>query len=244
MKININAPWGDVTDTLKYNKPLDDWYKEWPRLDYNFFKLPEQYSFNLDDMQQQIETLVQQHETIAIDRNAQGKKYNRYKGLGFFARQDSNKPLEDHFVRRDSDLGEVYSDDLHLNDKLPELYENDFVAPTEIYNDYFKKVFSVFKSPISKASILELKNKGYLGSHVDFPYYKGIRLHATIKGGRGAWYEINGERFQIPADGHWYFIDTGKFHSIWNEGPEDRLTINVNLMINGDPLDLAKKGML
>jgi len=244
MKINIDAPWGDVIDTLKYNKPLDDWYKEHPRLDYNFFKLPEQYSFDLAKMQEHIRAIVQQQETISIDRNAQGKKYNRYKGLGFFARHDSDKPLEDHFLRRDTELGEVYPDDLHLNNKLPDLYENDFTKPTEIYNDYFKKVFSVFNSPISKASILELKNKGYLGSHVDFPYYKCIRLHATIQGGEGAWYEINGERFQIPADGNWYFIDTGKFHSIWNEGPEDRLTINVNLMVSGDPLDLAKKGII
>lgn len=244
MKINIDAPWGDVIDTVKYSKPLDEWYKEHPSLDYNFFKLPAQYSFNLAEMQQQIEQIVQQQETIAIDRNAQGKKYNRYKGLGFFSRQATDKPLEDHFVRRDSELGEVYPDDLHLNSKLPDLYENDFTQPTSIYNEYFKKVFSVFKSSITKASLLELKSKGYLGSHVDFPYYKCIRLHATIKGGQRSWYEINGERFQIPADGHWYFIDTGKFHSIWNEGPEDRLTINVNLMVQEDPRILAEKGLL
>ena len=244
MKINIDKPWGDVIDTVKYSKPLDDWYNQYPQLNYNFFKLPNQYSFDLAEMKQQIETIIQRHETIAINRNANGKKYNRYKGLGFFAREDSDSPLEDHFIRRDNILGEVYPDDLHLNNKLPDLYENDFVAPTEIYNDYFKKIFSVFKSPISKASLLELKSKGYLGSHVDFPYYKCIRLHATIKGGEGAWYEINGERFQIPADGNWYFIDTGKFHSIWNEGNDDRLTINVNLTITGDPMNLARQGIL
>jgi hypothetical protein len=98
----------------------------------------------------------------------------------------------------------------------------------------------VFKHSISKASLLELRSKGYLGSHVDFPYYKGIRLHATISGGENAWYEINGEKFQIPADGNWYFIDTGKYHSVWNEGPDDRLTINVNLSdVLSDPQELA-----
>ncbi len=242
MKINIDSPWGDVIDTVKHSKPLDEWYQQHPKLEYSVFRLPEAYSFNLEEMKSQIDSIV--HDTISIDRNAQGKKYNRYKGLGFFSREDADKPLEDHFTRRDSGLGQVYSDNLHLNSKLPDLYENDFTKPTEIYNEYFKKVFSVFKSPITKASLLELKSKGYLGSHVDFPYYKTIRLHATIRGGENAWYEIAGERFQIPADGHWYFIDTGKFHSIWNEGPDDRLTINVNLMIAGDPQQLANLGQL
>jgi hypothetical protein len=240
MKISINSPWGDSTDTLIHNKPLDSWYKEYPILPYNVFKLPEQYSFNLDEMRNEIATIFESTQTESIQRNREGKKYNRYKGLGFFARDNAENPLSDHFTRRDTSLGEVFPDDLHLNDSLPDLYENDFVNPTQIYNDYFKQIFSVFKHSISKASLLELRSKGYLGSHVDFPYYKGIRLHATISGGENAWYEINGEKFQIPADGNWYFIDTGKYHSVWNEGPDDRLTINVNLSdVLSDPQELA-----
>lgn len=243
--MNPLKPWGDSIDTTKYCLPLDEWYQgEYHKLPYSFFKLPKKYDFDLDEMKNQINQLLQKHDTIAIARNANGKKYNRYKGLGFLARKDAVEPLEDHFTRRDERIGEVYSDDLHLNPRLPELYENDFVNPTEIYNDYFKNVFSVFQSRITKASLLDLKSKGYLGSHVDFPYYKTIRLHATVYGGENAWYEIEGERFQIPADGSWYFIDTGKYHSVWNEGPNDRLTINVNLIVNSDPLDLASRGML
>jgi len=66
----------------------------------------------------------------------------------------------------------------------------------------FLKVFKGFNFPISKASILELRAGGWLGSHVDFPYYHTIRLHASISGCANAWYEINGERFQIPEDGN------------------------------------------
>jgi hypothetical protein len=244
MKTNFDTPWGDSIDTIKYSKPLDEWYNVHPKLNYNYFKLPSYYSFDINEMQKQVELLLDNNEALSIDRNADGKKYNRYRGLGFFSRENAINPLSDHFVRRDANVGLVYSDDLYLPNQLPELYENDFNSPTSIYNDYFKNVFSVFKSQTSKASILELRRKGYLSSHVDFPYYRTIRLHSTIKGGENAWYEVNGDKFQIPADGNWYFFDTGKYHSAWNEGPDDRLTININLKIAGDPLILANANLL
>lgn len=217
----------DSVDTLKHSMPLDDWYTVYPKLPYNCFRLPSQYSFDIEEMRQHVASL----NTISIQANRDGKRFSKYRGLGFFAREDSASPLEDHFVRRDTEYGQVYPDDLHLQSRLPNLYENDFVKPTEILDEYFAKVFSVFKQPISKASLLELRAGGWLGSHVDFPYYKGIRLHASIQGCSNAWYEIDGERFQIPEDGHWYFIDTGKYHSIWNKGPAHRLTLNVNLSV-------------
>ncbi len=241
MKTSIDAPWGDSIDTVKHSQSLDAWYKEHTRLPYNHFRLPSKYSFDLEEMRQHVQGL----QTISIQANANGRRFSRYRGLGFFARPDSESPLEDHFVRRETELGQVYPDDLHLNDQLPNLKEDDFTEPTDILNDYFCKVFSIFNSPISKASLLDLRSGGWLGSHVDFPYYKTIRLHASIKGCGNAWYEIDGERFQIPEDGHWYFIDTGKYHAIWNHGPEHRLTLNVNLVIGyHDPQQLANLGQL
>lgn len=244
MKTSINYPWGDTIDTIKHSKSLHEWYIDRPMLSYNYFKLPDFYSFNINEMRHEINCIIQKFDTYAIKRNSTGKTYNRYKGLGFFAREHSTTPLEDHFLRRDVNHGVVYPDDLHLNNKLPMLYEHDFTNPTKIYNQYFKNIFSVFKSKISKASILSLKSKGYLGSHVDYPYYKCIRLHASIEGTENAYYEVNGEKFQIPADGNWYFIDTGKFHSVWNEGPNDRLTLNINLFVSDDPLILANQKLL
>ena len=242
--MSTKEPWGDCVDTIKYSKPLDEWYKEYPKLPYNVFRLPNHYSFNLEEMQSNIEKLLTTTNTISITKNQQGSKFSRYRGLGFFSRPDSDSPLEDHFIRRDQVLGQVYPDNLHLNSQLPDLYENDFTEPTAILDQYFQKVFSVFKSNISKASLLDLRAGGWLGSHIDFPYYKTIRLHTSIKGSENAWYEIDGEQFQIPQDGHWYFIDTGKYHSVWNHGPANRLTLNVNLIVNGDPRDLAATNLL
>lgn len=233
MKTSIN-PWGDCTDTLIHQKPLDKWYTDFQQLDYNLFRLPESYSFNIEEMRQEVKTLTDAHSTLSIIKNTEGTRFSKYRGLGFYARKDSDNPVFDHFLRRDRKLGVVYGDDLHLKNDLPELVEDDFTEPTELLNPYFQRVFGVFQSHITKASILELRSGGWLGSHVDFPYYKGIRLHATITGGENAWYEINGEKFQIPSDGHWYFIDTGKYHSIYNYGPGHRTTLNVNLDVYSD----------
>ncbi len=231
----INKSWGDSIDTIKHSLPLDEWYSSHPKLPYNYFKLPARYSFDLSEMREHVESM----NTVSIQASSNGRRFSKYRGLGFFAREESDSPLEDHFVRRDEEYGQVFPDDLHLQDRLPKLYEDDFSKPTEILDSYFTKVFSVFNQPITKASVLELRAGGWLGSHVDFPYYKTIRLHASIRGCNNAWYEIEGERFQIPEDGHWYFIDTGKYHSIWNEGPAHRLTLNVNLRIGyNDPMQI------
>ena len=243
IKRNIQ-PWGDSIDTIKHSKPLDAWYTDCKSLPYNFFKLPSTYSFDLDKMRRHIDNLLEQHQTISITKNKDGDKFNRYRGLGFYSRQGSDTPLEDHFIRRDELTGEVYPDDLHLNNNLPQLIENDFTNPTSILDDYFTEVFGVFKSKISKASLLDLRPLGWLGSHVDFPYYKTVRLHASISGNENAWYEVNGERFQLPADGNWYFIDTGKYHSIWNDGRKNRVTLNINLCVTGDPMELALANLL
>ena len=237
-------PWGDSIDTIKHSKSLDAWYTDCKPLPYNFFKLPSTYSFDLDKMRRHVDNLLEQHQTISITKNENGDKFNRYRGLGFYSRQGSNTPLEDHFIRRDELIGEVYPDDLHLNNNLPQLIENDFTNPTSILDDYFTEVFGVFKSKVSKASILDLRPLGWLGSHVDFPYYKTVRLHASISGNENAWYEVNGERFQLPADGNWYFIDTGKYHSIWNDGRKNRVTLNINLCVTGDPMELALANLL
>ena len=237
-------PWGDSIDTIKHSKPLDAWYTDCKSLPYNFFKLPSTYSFDLDKMRRHVDNLLEQHQTISITKNKDGDKFNRYRGLGFYSRQGSDTPLEDHFIRRDELTGEVYPDDLHLNNNLPQLIENDFTNPTSILDDYFTEVFGVFKSKISKASLLDLRPLGWLGSHVDFPYYKTVRLHASISGNENAWYEVNGERFQLPADGNWYFIDTGKYHSIWNDGRKNRVTLNINLCVTGDPMELALANLL
>jgi len=240
----INEPWGDCVDTELHCKPLDSWYTTHSKLPYNIFKLPDQYSFDLETMQKKITQLLENQKSISISKNAKGEKFNRYKGLGFFSKPGSSLPLEDHFIRTDARLGVVYADDLHLNEELPNLIENDFTEPTSILDEYFTDIFSTFKSKITKASILELRPKGWLGSHVDFPYYKTIRLHASIFGNENAWYEIEGQKIQIPQDGSWYFIDTGKYHSAWNYGPDSRVTLNVNLQINGDPKELALAGLL
>jgi hypothetical protein len=241
MKTITNEPWGDCIDTLKHSKPLDLWYKDFKKLPYNFFKLPSEYSFDLSEMQDQIHQLLEKQNTLSVVKNCNGSKFSRYRGLGFFSRPNAETPLEDHFVRRDHRYGQVYPDDLHLNDDLPELYEGDFTEATPILNSYFANVFNKFKSKITKASLLELRSGGWLGSHTDFPYYKTIRLHSSIWGCENSWYEIDGERFQLPQDGHWYFIDTGKYHSVWNHGPDHRLTLNINLVISGDPRDLASQ---
>jgi len=84
MAIKRNTqPWGDSIDTIKHSKPLDEWYVAHKPLPYNFFKLPDTYSFDLDEMRKHVDNLLVNHQTISITKNRDGDKFNRYRGLGF-----------------------------------------------------------------------------------------------------------------------------------------------------------------
>ena len=73
---NLLEPWGDSIDTTKNSKSLDEWYIDYPKLDYNVFKLPSQYDFDLKEMQYQVATLLQEHDPISVSKNSQGEKFN------------------------------------------------------------------------------------------------------------------------------------------------------------------------
>lgn len=238
------TPWRDSIDTIKHGTNLSKWYTAYRKLPYNVFRLPSCYSFDLEQVRNEINNITSKIPFLNAPKDSSGKLIKCYSGLGFYSRKNSNCPLQDHFIRKDRSRGIVWSTDLHLSKQLPELVEDDFTQETEILTDVFRHEFSKFHSTITKASILNLKSKGWLAAHVDFPYYQGIRLHASISGCSNAWYEVDGEKFQIPEDGNWYFIDTGKFHSVWNYGPEDRVTLNINLLCPGDPYYLSIRNQL
>ena len=77
IKRNIQ-PWGDSIDTIKHSKPLDEWYVDKKPLPYNFFKLPDTYSFDLHEMRRQVSNLLEQQQTIQIivDLMAKRPRFN------------------------------------------------------------------------------------------------------------------------------------------------------------------------
>ena len=92
--------------------------------------------------------------------------------------------------------------------------------------------------------------------HVDFPYYQTIRVHSCLYTNPDVVWKVEDEQFQIPADGNFYWFDTGKYHSVVNNGNETRIVLSINLLVyfnrekkqiydhNQDLFDLMDKGQI
>lgn len=231
------------------------WYTphtKWPLPTPLIAKLPDYYSFDIDRMREQVLSIKERFgfEAFPIKKDST-KKRRTYRGIGLTARAEANDPLYDalHLFGSDGelDISESFNKQanaLEAEDRtVVPLYEKHFSEPTEIFTGYIAEVLGRFKSPLTKTRLLELAPKGIITPHVDFPYYEQIRVHAVIATNDDVWWEVEGERFRIPADGNFYWFDTGRYHAVWNDGKTDRIVLSVNLSLyqdrDGNPINVG-----
>jgi hypothetical protein len=224
----------------------DHWYApntEWPKLKPNWLKLPECYSFDLERMREQVYAIKNDYgfKPFVVGLK-QPKKRLTYRGIGLTARPEAEDPLYDslRLFSKEGELDIAEQFRKQRDNVAPdaretvELAEKQFSEPTVINTGYIAEVIGQFKSSTTKTRLLELAPRGIITSHVDFPYYHQIRVHAVIDTTPDVWWEVEGEKFQIPADGNFYWFDTGKYHAVWNDGKTDRIVLSVNLSVFED----------
>lgn len=231
---------GQVYYSKSFNKQFTDpWYQpytKWPRVDLKIYKLPDYYSFDVQTVKKEISNILEQFSTTH-DQNAD------YSGLSLTARTGNKDPLDDWHIKRmaDDSINPKGDRIMYRNKMLPETVEKRYDFETRAMTPLIKKISEKFVSPISKISIVKLDANGAIVPHVDFPYYNGIRLHASIFTNENMWYDVEDERFQIPEDGQFYFLNAGLHHGVINEGSTSRINLNINLAL--DHTILAEYGL-
>ncbi len=231
-------PFVDV-DTTENREFYSHWYcphTKWPSLKKIWCRLNNHYSFDKERLCREVLEIKKTlgFRPFPIDGD---KKRWTYQGIGLTARKGASEPLYDalHLFDKGGEINIARTFKKMANGvvskEAPRLYEKFFTEKTAAYRGYMADVIEKFKSPKSKIRIIELKRKGVITPHVDFPYYKQIRLHTVLQTNNDVWWECDGVRFQIPSDGHWYWFDTGKYHSVWNDGKEDRIILSLNLSL-------------
>lgn len=210
-------------------------YTEWPAIVPNFLRLPQFYEIDREAALHHALDLQKRYGFEQIYVSGKKRKFT-YRGLALTARPDTEDPLYDALnVYSDKetqlDINEIIgSTSERVEDrKLHPIRERCFSEFTEACTPFFQNILSRFRSPLLKVRLLELKPGGVLTSHIDFPYYEGIRIHCVLSTNEGCWWEVNGERRQLPADGRFYWMDVGKYHSVWNFGTTPRIVLSVNL---------------
>lgn len=220
------------------------WYSPYTRFDSiipNLIKLPQYYSFDLEKLKEQVCCIKSEYGFKPFPIKKDGSKVRRtYQGIGLTAKEGASDPLYDalrlYGNNGELDITDVFLKQSNSNEQkeFSTLSEKDFNVKTEIFTGYIAEILSRFMSPLTKTRLLCLKPKGMIAPHVDFPYYEQIRVHACIESNDNTWWEVDGERFQIPCDGNFYWFDTGKYHAVWNDGKTDRTVLSVNLSVYKD----------
>jgi len=100
---------------------------------------------------------------------------------------------------------------------------------TKACSSFFESILKSFSTPYTKVRLIELLPGGVIPPHIDYPFMKGIKLHAFLDTNEDVYYDINGETFKTPSDGHFYWLDISKPHSIVNTGKTSRISLCVNL---------------
>lgn len=224
---------------IYYTKPLvpsisDPWYAPntaWPKEHLKVYQLPETYSFDLELVKKEVLEIVKTFGTT-VDQNAD------YSGLSLTAHSDYDNPLEEWHVKRspDNSINKLGDRRMYLNRTLPNTIETPYDIETEAMSDVIRQIVAKFKSKITKVSLVQLQPGGAIVPHLDFPYYNCVRLHASIVTNDQMWYDIENGRFQVPADGNFYFFNAGLHHGVINEGNTARINLNINVQLEQETL--------
>jgi hypothetical protein len=215
----------------------------WPQVPENFLMLPPRYDIDLDRARTETQALLQRFSIRPFQVGSKtGRSRSRlsYRGLGLSSRPGSEDPLYDslNLYGRGNQQLDIYETFANYSEKKPGaerilevLDESQFSELTEACTPYFQEIIKRFNSPFSKIRLLQLMPGGIIPPHVDFPYYEGIRVHSVLETNSDVIWEVNGEQRRLPADGKFYWFDTGKYHAVVNRGKTPRLVLSLNLLV-------------
>lgn len=247
--MNIHKSLGTEIDP-EYVDVLYSPQTSWKKINENVIQLPDVYSFDLEKARYEYKKVTEKFSLNPFEYVKNGVSLSRrsYRGLGLTHQPGAEDKLYDALALYTNDKKLNIYDTFKLssekidgkNRDFPILNETGFSEKTDACSPFFSEIIDKFKSTYTKVRFLSLSPGGLIPPHIDFPYYQGIRVHASIFTNPDVVWEIDGQQFQIPADGHFYWFDTGKYHAVKNYGKEDRVVLSVNLMVYFDRKGIAQ----
>ena len=112
--------------------------------------------------------------------------------------------------------------------------DENYTERTSVWFPYLTEIVERFNGQVTQVRLIKLE-KGYnLGEepHIDYPWYKGIRMHIPLTDGvQYEWHVLEEQYILDGSQPHIYYLDTGKPHTAKNKaGSIDRWVFNINLI--------------
>jgi len=112
--------------------------------------------------------------------------------------------------------------------------DEDFTEKTGIWFPYLDDIVNKFNGTVTQIRLICLRAGHNLGEkqHIDYPWYKGIRMHIPLTDGAEYWWNVYGQNYRVyGAQPHIYFLNTGKPHDARNKlSTIDRYVLNINMI--------------
>lgn len=238
----LKSTFFDLTDERFLTSHVAHYYSpetSWPRLESPaLVQLPLHYSFDFKRAQEELQRLSQRQNFHSILLSKEGQQETGYSGIGFKHRQGAQDQSRDAVMVYDDkggfhSSGKIpFSRNSPMERKKSFRFERDFTEWGDHFRDtYFSEMMAPFQSLITKLRLLRLDPGKVVTPHWDFPYYEQIRVHAVLESNTECWWRVEDQTFQMPADGNFYFFDTGKVHALANFGDTPRTVLIAHLSV-------------
>lgn len=198
----------------------------------DFCQLPAKYDIDLKRLREELESvdafnLVKPYpipNTRGLKPGGYSKTMPGYYGICFKAEPDSEDPLYDGLA----------SNSLKVGRRRDAKIDQNFTERTSIWFPYLTELENRFKGTVTQVRLIKLEAGYNLGEnpHVDYPWYKGIRMHIPLTDGvKYEWHVLHNKYILDGSQPHLYYLDTGKPHTAINEKSTiDRWVFNINLI--------------
>ena len=217
--------------TLNYLE-LYEPHTEYPACDIDFCQLPSKYDVDVELLRTEIKEKLKHHDmreypipsTVPMSKGGKQLTFPGYSGICFKAKPGVEEPLYEG-------LG---SNSLKALRRREDCIDTEYTEKTEIWFPYLDEIVNKFNGQVTQIRLIKLEAGYNLGEkqHLDYPWYKGIRMHIPLTDGAEYWWNVYGQNYRVyGAQPHIYFLNTGKPHDARNKlSTIDRYVLNINII--------------
>lgn len=192
---------------------------------HNATVLPEKYNVNLEKLDEGIGSVLDKHNMIPYTIG--DFKIPGYYGLCFKTKPNSENPL-----------GEGLTSNIWTNNSADSPIDSNYTEKTDAWFSYLDEIVEKFNGQVTQIRLIKLEAGHNLFSkdetpHIDYPWYRGIRLHICITPGIDYVWKVLGNDYHYTRSNSMIYLDTGKPHGAINShNNKDRYILNFNLIPN------------
>lgn len=194
-----------------------------PKCAIDFCQLPSKYDIDIDLLENELRNLLVDGTLMGQYPLPSGGVFPGYWGLCFKSAPGQENPYYDG----------LKSNSLLAIRRRHAMIDEDYTVKNDIWFPYLDEIESKFNGQITQVRLIKLDAGCNLGEkqHIDYPWYKGIRMHIPLTPGLKYEWRVLHKQYFAERSPHMYFLDTGKPHDARNKANAvDRYLLNINMI--------------